>query len=156
MQETRKKGRPANNQVKKNGRPEKPEAEKETKRLNLRFTALEKQHLTSLMLEIDCTNATKFIKDKLFKSSSNQSFLSDKNIRDIYLSLTKYINEYHAIGVNFNQLVKKINSIKETNSLKTDVSDELNSTIKLFNELNNSHSQILNITNKFYEEWSAR
>jgi len=156
MQETRKKGRPANIQVKKNGRPEKPEAEKETKRLNLRFTASEKQHLTSLMLEIDCTNATKFIKDKLFKSSGNQSFLNDKNIRDIYLSLTKYINEYHAIGVNFNQLVKKINSIKETNSLKTDVSDELNSTIKLFNELNNSHNQILNITNKFYEEWSAR
>lgn len=140
----------------KGGRPLKNNAEKVSDRLYLRMSEAEKKQLKHLMAESEYKNATKFVKDKVFKSSGTHSIKNDKNIKNIYLSLSKFVQEYHAVGVNFNQLVRKVNSLSETSGIRYDLKYELNSTVSMFEKLADKQEEILKLTDQFYQEWSAK
>lgn len=140
----------------KGGRPPKNDKEKVSDRLYLRMSEEEKRQLRQLMIESEYKNATKFVKDKVFKSSGTLSIKNDKNLKYIYLSLTKFIQEYHAVGVNFNQLVKKVNSLSETSGIRYDLKYELSSTVSMFEKLAVKQDEILKLTDQFYQEWSAK
>ncbi|MEJ6982423.1 hypothetical protein WG906_18300 [Pedobacter sp. P351] len=140
----------------KGGRPKKEDKEKSIRGFFFRMKEEEESTLMRLMQLSDSKNKTRFIKDRVFKNQSSYNQSSDKDLKNYYLTLTKYLQEYHAIGVNFNQLVRKVNSLSETSGIKYDLKYELNATVQMFEKLATKQEEILDLTSKLYKEWSAK
>ena len=138
------------------GRPAKSESEKANTRINFRLNGEESKAFSKLMSEADYRSTTKYVKDRLFKQPGFTSQMNDKNLKNIYVSLTKFLQEYHAIGVNFNQLVRKVNSLNETSGIKYDLNYHLKNATEHFEKLEKKQSEILELTSQFYKEWSAK
>ncbi|OXA65954.1 hypothetical protein B0A67_24030 [Flavobacterium aquidurense] len=101
-------------------RPIKPDSEKRTKKITIRFTETEFKFINKFG-----NNLSDVIRDVFMQKFNDKKIIinTDKD--------PKYINELNKIGVNLNQISKKYNSMGELSSLDI---DKLNAVIDILNE----------------------
>jgi predicted regulator of amino acid metabolism with ACT domain len=96
-----------NNVQKKGGR--KPQSEKKNDGLRVRLNESEQAKLQRMMDEFGQSNMSKFVRNCLF----NREIRVVKTDTSLYKTiefLTKILAQYRAVGVNYNQTVKHVNT----------------------------------------------
>ena len=95
------------NQQRKGGR--KPKIDKQRFLIAVRLNDQEHTKLLAMVDEFEVKNISKFIRDCLFKREV-KVVKTDSSMYKIIELLTKVHSQYRAIGVNYNQTVKHINT----------------------------------------------
>lgn len=117
----------------------------------VRFNSVEYAQFLSLFEQSGVRNKATFIKARVF----NESFRVikvERTLLDYYQKLSTFYAQYRAVGVNYNQVVVALKSnFTEKKALAMLFKLE-NYTI----ELATLNRQIIDLTNKFKEEWSQK
>jgi len=128
------------------GRPKKNI--KAEKTMSFRLTNNEYEKFKSRLAESGIQSQTEFIKVAILENPVKVVKI-DKAMLDYYTRLTTFYAQFRAIGVNYNQIVKALNTHFTEQKALGAIYNLEKMTIKLV-ELN---QKIVALSNEFYEKW---
>jgi DNA-binding FadR family transcriptional regulator len=130
-----------------NGRPPKKKADRKDTNLVLRLTESDQERITAAFDNSTYANRSQMVYDMLFH---RQLYQKDANTVEIYNLMQDMVKEIKAIGVNYNQLVKKVHTLTSSQL----IASELSKAISMQVEIKATEQKIFSEITKLSDKWS--
>ena len=147
MEQTQPQEQETANKKQRSGRPTKEKTERKEFTLLIRLTAHDKQYLDNLFKTSEYGNRSQMYYDMLFR---RQLYQKDAQTVIIHDQMQEMIQEMRAIGVNFNQLVKKVNSFTNNQMIVY----ELEKAVVMMAAMRKTEAKIYGEVLKLSDKWS--
>ena len=126
----------------------KPKSDPADYKYSFRLNAGENMRFEKLVTESEAKDKTRFIKKAIFGGTIKVVKI-DKATMDYYIRLTEFHKQFQAVGNNYNQVVKAINTYLSRNMLPR----QIDMLVAYTCELKALSEQVLELTKRLREEW---
>lgn len=124
--------------------------ENRNKRITIRFTDAEYQRLQKLYRKSTCSQLVAYCR-KVLDAKPVTLFYRNKSLDDFMVELIKIRKDFNAVGNNFNQIVKKINSVKDQSLTEVWLPYAKTLQLELIERMKNIQEKIKQVSEKWLQ-----